>query len=189
MCYKDIYTTFYEYFIMEIKDGTYVVFAYSLSLDTGELLDISEAKQPVGFIVGSAHMLPSIEKQLFGMQAGESATIFLEPGEAFGHYDPDAIKEVPLDSFPGEIDLQPTMPFQAEGPDGPVTFVIKAVGDGAVTIDMNHPLAGRRMRCEVEIHEVRELTVTEKIQLARKKKKRRPSFNPFDNIPDDELQM
>ncbi len=174
---------------MEIKDGAYVVFAYSLSLDTGEKLDISEAKQPVGFIVGSAHMLPSIEKQLLGMQVGESATIFLEPGEAFGKYNSEAIKDVPLDSFPGEIELQPTMPFQAEGPDGPVTFIIKEVGDDAVTVDMNHPLAGRRIRCEVEIHEVRELTVTEKIQLANNRKKRRPSFNPFDNIPDDELQL
>jgi FKBP-type peptidyl-prolyl cis-trans isomerase SlyD len=174
---------------MEIKTGAYVVFSYTLSLDTGETLDITEAKQPVGFIVDSDHMLPSVEKQLLGMRAGESATIFLEPEEAFGKYDPDAIKDVPRDNFPGEIDLQPTMPFQAEGSDGPVTFVVKSVDGDTVSVDMNHPLAGRRVRCEVEIHEVRELTIEEKSQLAKRKKKRRHSFDPFDNVPDGELQM
>ena len=174
---------------MEIKNGAYVVFVYTLSLDTGETLDITEAKQPVGFIVGSAHILPSIEKQLLGMRAGESATIYLEPEDAFGKYDPDAVREVPLDNFPKEITLKPTMPFQAEGPDGPVTFVVKSIEADTVTVDMNHPLAGRRIRCDVDVHEVRELTLAEKDQLTRKKKRRRPSFDPFDKIPGGELEM
>ncbi len=174
---------------MKIKNGAYVVFAYTLSLDTGETLDITEAKQPVGFVVGSAHVLPSIEKQLLGMREGESATIFLEPEEAFGDYDPDAIREVPRDNFPKEIELKPTMPFQAEGPDGPVTFVVKSVENDTILVDMNHPLAGRRIRCEVEIHEVRDLTLEEKEQFAQKKKKRRPSLDPFDKNPGGELEL
>ena len=174
---------------MEIKNGAYVVFAYILSLDTGETLDITEAKQPVGFVVGNAHVLPSIEKQLLGMREGESATIFLEPEEAFGSYDPEAIREVPRDNFPKEIELKPTMPFQAEGPDGPVTFVVKSVENDTILVDMNHPLAGRRIRCEVEIHDVRDLTLEEKDQLAQKKKKRRPSFDPFDKNPGGEFEL
>lgn len=176
-------------FNMEIKDGAYVVFTYTLSLDTGEALDLSEAEQPIGFAVGYGHMLPSIEKRLLGMLPGEHATIFLEPGEAFGKYDPDAMRNVPRANFPDDIEVRPTMPFMAEGPGGPITFVVKEVGRDSVVVDMNHPLAGRRIRCDIEIHEVRELTRAEQAKLGRKMRRRRSSISPFDPIPDDELQM
>jgi FKBP-type peptidyl-prolyl cis-trans isomerase SlyD len=164
---------------MQIVQNVYVIFEYHLFLDTGDALTVSESDRPIGFIVGQGHMWPAIERQLMGMETGQSATVFLEPMEAFGMYDPMLVREVPRTQFPDDVELKPTMPFQANCPTGPMTFVIKSVGDELVTVDLNHPLAGRRIKCEVVVHEVRQLTENEKALLSGKKLE---GYNPLGSI-------
>ncbi len=164
---------------MRIQNEAYVVFEYSLFLDTGEALPIKEMDQPVGFIVGQGHIMQAIERQLIGMRAGQSASVYLEPHEAFGTYDPDAKGEIPLNRFPKEMPIRPTMTFKAVGPNGPVTFVIQSVQDDCVIVDLNHPLAGRRIVCKFRIHEVRALTQAEKAKLIPKPKIQKNRYGPF----------
>ncbi len=151
---------------MKIKDGLYVTFEYSLFLDGGDRVGGTEPDRPIGFIVGQNHMLPAVEKQLLGMQAGEKASLWVLPQEAYGEYDPQKQQEVPKSNFPPGMELQRGMFFQAKGANGPVAFTILAVNDDSVTVDLNHPLAGKRLRLEVEVHDVRKLTPQEAQQLA-----------------------
>jgi len=167
---------------MRIQNGMYVVFEYRLFLDTGEALPIKEMDQPIGFVIGHGHVLAAIERQLIGMQAGESATIYLEPHEAFGTYDPDAKGQLSRDRFPKGMPIKPTMPFTAKGPNGTVTFVIQSVEDDVVTVDLNHPLAGRRIVCQVKVYEVRNLTHAEKLMLKTKPKIQKNRYGPFTSI-------
>lgn len=168
---------------MKIRKDSYVVFVYSLKLDTGEELPIRETGMPIGFVMGQGHMLPAVERQLIGMGSGESATIFLEPKESFGAYNPEAIREVPRDHFPKNMSLTPTMTFQASSPNGPVTFTIQSVTDDTVIIDLNHPLAGRRIQCQVSIREVRTLTDVEKGIISGKKGVLHKDVGPFKGFP------
>ncbi|MCP4600059.1 MAG: peptidylprolyl isomerase [Proteobacteria bacterium] len=153
---------------MKIQDGSYVVFEFKLTLHDGEELDNEDANRSIAFVVGQGHMLPAVEKQIIGMEAGQSATIFLEPKEAFGEHDPNAIAEIPRSSFPENAELKPGTAFKAKGPEGPVSFVIIAVKEDIVEVDRNHPLAGKRLRCEIKIHEVSELTEEKKTEMTIK---------------------
>lgn len=151
--------------LMKAEKGKYVVFEYCLSLESGEELPIKNVGRPIGFVLGEGHMLPAVEAGIQGMEAGESALILLEPEEAFGKYDDTKIREVDRSNFPPGVELKPTMSFQGRGPDGPVDFVIKSVDDDVVVVDLNHPLAGKRLRCDLKIHEVREITEEEKARM------------------------
>ncbi len=141
---------------MKINIGSYVVFTYKLAQQDGTDLPSREEGKPIAFIVGQGHMFGALERQLLGMEAGEIATVFLEPKETFGEYDQNAVKEIPRTEFPENVELSEGMAFRANGPSGPTAFVIKSFNDDVVTVDMNHPLAGQRLRCEVHVIEVRE---------------------------------
>lgn len=150
---------------MKAEKGKYVVFEYRLMLESGEELPIENVARPIGFVVGEGHMLPAVEKGIVGLEPGASALILLQPEEAFGSYDDAKVREVDRSSFPPGVELKPTMSFQGKGPNGPVNFIIKSVTEDVVIVDLNHPLAGKRLRCEVKIHEVRELSEEEKARM------------------------
>ncbi len=146
---------------MRIEPGLYVVFEYAMMLETDERVGGSEPDKPFGFIVGRQHMLPAVEKRLLGMKAGEKASFWLLPGETFGEHDPANIREVPREAFPDDAELKEEMFFQAPGAASPYPYTIKTITDTTITVDMNHPLAGKKVRLEVEIHDVRPLTEQE----------------------------
>jgi FKBP-type peptidyl-prolyl cis-trans isomerase 2 len=150
---------------MKIENGLYVVFEYSMTLENGERIGGTEPDKPFGFIVGRMHMLPSVEKRLLGMKTGEKATFWLLPGEAFGEPDPANIREIPRKVFPDGAELKEEMLFQAPGDASPYPFTIKTITDDTVTVDMNHPLAGKKLRLDVEIHDVRPLTQEEEEEI------------------------
>ena len=149
-----------------------------MSLENGERIGGTEPEKPFGFIVGRQHMLPSVERRLLGMNPGEKATFWLLPGEAFGEPDPANVREVPREVFPEEAVLEVGMLFQAPGGTSPYPFTIKTIADDTVTVDMNHPLAGKKLRLDVEIHEVRPLTHVEEEEI-RSGKQAQPDLGPL----------
>jgi FKBP-type peptidyl-prolyl cis-trans isomerase SlyD len=161
---------------MKISDGLYVVFEWAMLSEAGERVGGTEENKPIGFIVGQGHMLPLIEKRLMGMSAGEKATLWLLPGEAFGERDPEKQEIRARDSFPPNIELVKGAHYQVMGPQGPVPIHIRDLDADTVTLDMNHPLAGQRVRLDVHIHEVRELDPVELQQLEDAKR------NPVDQL-------
>lgn len=161
---------------MQIKKGLYVVFEYSMFSEKEERLGGTEPDQPIGFIVGDKHMLQACEKQLIGMTTGDKATIWLLPKEAFGEYDSTKRQHVPKSSFPAGVSLEPGMFFQAKSATGPVAFTIVSIEEDSLLIDLNHPLAGKRIRLEIEVHDVRQLTPEERQQLSDA---HNPPIDPF----------
>ncbi|MFC1823559.1 peptidylprolyl isomerase [Thermodesulfobacteriota bacterium] len=152
---------------MNIADKSYVAFDYKLTLDSGEEVDSSSDGQPLGFISGSGQIIPGLEKAMMGMTVGDSVKISVEPEDGYGQVNQDLFRDVPRGQFPGDIDLQPGMTFQAQGPQGMVPINIKEVKDeNTVIIDLNHPLAGKKLHFDVNIVEVREPTAEELSGLA-----------------------
>ena len=147
---------------MNIADKLYVAFDYKLTLDSGEEVDSSSEGQPLGFITGSGRIIPGLEKAMMGMMAGDSLKISFEPEDAYGQVNPELFQDVPRNQFPGNIELQPGMTFQAQGPQGSIVINIKEIKDeNTVVIDHNHPLAGKKLHFDVNIVEVREPTAEE----------------------------
>ncbi|NOZ87870.1 MAG: peptidylprolyl isomerase [Deltaproteobacteria bacterium] len=143
---------------MKVKDGAYVTIDYTLTLDSGETVDQSQPGQPLGFLFRSGQVIPGLEGAIDGMEAGESVEFTVEPQDAYGMPDEQLVRELARNSFPDDTELKPGMVFQATGPNGPVPFKIKEVGDEKVMADFNHPLAGEKLHFKVVVAEVREPT-------------------------------
>jgi len=141
---------------MKITKNLFVAIEYCLSLDSGEEVDRSQAGNPLSFITGSGQIIPGLEKELMGMETGESAKITVESDDAYGPAKEDLLHEIPRDQFPSDADIKPGIKLQAQSPNGPIIIVIKTVKEDTVTVDLNHPLAGQRLHFDVKIVEVRE---------------------------------
>ncbi|MBU4427567.1 MAG: FKBP-type peptidyl-prolyl cis-trans isomerase, partial [Proteobacteria bacterium] len=98
---------------MNIADKLYVAFDYKLTLDSGEKVDSSSEGQPLGIITGSGQIIPGLEKAMMGRTVGDSLKINFEPEEAYGQVNPELYQDVPRNQFPGDMELQPGMTFQA----------------------------------------------------------------------------
>ena len=144
-----------------IAKDTVVKFNYSLKDDEGNILDQSPEGQPLVYLHGHSNIIPGLEQQLEGRSAGETLTAVVEPVDAYGEYQEQAVQHVPRDNFQGVDDIQPGMQFQS-GAGGQVMLVtVTGVNDKEVTVDANHPLAGKRLTFDVEIQEVRAATEDE----------------------------
>jgi FKBP-type peptidyl-prolyl cis-trans isomerase SlyD len=143
---------------MKIQDHSYVTIAYTLSLDSGEVVDRSEPEAPLPFIFGAGQVVPGVEKQLEGVEAGKDVKFEVAPEDGYGPANPALVRPIPRKQFPEELDLETGMVFQASGGMGNVVFRIKSMTDEEVLADFNHPLAGERLHFDVRVVEVREAT-------------------------------
>lgn len=137
------------------KDSA-VFFNYTLKDSEGNILDQSPEGQPLAYLHGHGNIIPGLEKQLEGKSAGESLVAVVEPSEAYGEFQEEAVQEVPRENFQGVDNIEVGMQFQSQSSDGQVMLVtVKEVTDTVVKVDANHPLAGKQLTFDVEIAEVR----------------------------------
>lgn len=146
---------------MKIQDRAYVAIEYTLTLDSDEVVDQSEPGKPFGFIFGAGQVIPGLENGLEGMKQGQSAKIAVEAEEGYGRTRKELLREIPREQFPADVDIEPNMIFEADGPHGPVRFRVESVSDEMVVANLNHPLAGERLHFDVKVAEVREATAEE----------------------------
>ena len=144
-----------------IAKDTAVKFNYTLKDDEGNILDQSPEGQPLTYLHGHSNIIPGLEQQLEGKSAGERVNAVVEPADGYGEYQEQAGQHVPRDNFQGVEDIQPGMQFQSEAGGQVMLVTVTAVSDTEVTVDANHPLAGKRLTFDVEIQEVRAATEDE----------------------------
>ncbi len=146
---------------MKIEGQVHVSIEYTLTLDSGEEIDKSEPGKPLGFVAGVGQIIPGLEKQLEGKEAGEALKVVVEAKEGYGEYNEEAVRDIPKKAFPEDMEIEVGMVFQANGPQGPTSIRVKEVKDDAVVGDFNHPLAGENLNFDVKISDVREVTKEE----------------------------
>ena len=146
---------------MKIQDHTYVTIEYTLSLDSDEVVDSSDSDKPFGFVFGFGQVIPGLEKGLEGMEQGQSTQITVEAEDGYGQPNSDLVRDIPREQFPGDVDIEPNMIFEASGPHGPVRFRVESVSDEVVVADLNPPLAGQRLHFDLKVAEVREASAEE----------------------------
>ena len=126
-------------FIMQISDKHVVSMNYTLKDDQGNVLDTSENRDPLKFIVGTGMIIPGLEKELHGKEKGDSLSVTLEPKDGYGEYDEAKMIDVPKTQFQEGTDIKTGMQVQAQSPDGGVQILtIKEIkGDFHVHIHNN----------------------------------------------------
>ena len=151
---------------MAIKDGDFVrvnftgkiketdeVFdtTYDEIAQEAEIFDENKTYKPIPIVVGGNHLLPAIEKEIVGLEAGDRKTVEVDSDNGFGPRDPKAIQLIPMKEFKKQgMTPYPGMRISAEGGEGRIL----TVNGGRVKVDFNHPLAGKDLIYDVEVTEI-----------------------------------
>ncbi|MHB8837049.1 MAG: FKBP-type peptidyl-prolyl cis-trans isomerase [Candidatus Methylomirabilia bacterium] len=141
---------------MKIADNHFVAIDYRLTLESGEEFDRSPEGQPLGFVTGTGSIIPGLESALAGKSAGESFKVTIDPEAGYGPVQKELFQAIPRDRFPSDVEITPGMSFHARGPRGPVALTVVSVDPEHINVDLNHPLAGKRLTFDVTVNEVRE---------------------------------
>ena len=146
---------------MQIAEGTVVAMDYALKDDEGMLLDQSQPGQPLAYLHGYKNIIPGLEAALVGKAVGDTFEVRVAPEDGYGVSNPALEQVVPRDRFQGVESLEVGMQFQASTDQGPVSVRVVKVEEDNVTVDGNHPLAGKHLNFDVTVQEVRAATEEE----------------------------
>ena len=139
----------------DAKTGDTVRIHYTGTLSDGTTFDSSAGRDPLEFTVGSGQIIPGLDKAISGMSVGDKKVVEVPADEAYGPHNPEGIQSVPRAQVPDHIPLDPGTQLQVQTGDGrtlPVT--VTEVTEEVVTLDANHPLAGKDLTFEVELVEL-----------------------------------
>ena len=129
--------------------------------NTGEQLDTNVGQAPLEFIQGKGQIIPGLESKLVEMEANDNADVLVEPKDGYGEYNAEAVQVLPKEQFAG-IELAEGMSLYGTGENGEtVQVAVKSFTDDEVTIDYNHPMAGRTLMFSVVITSARAATEEE----------------------------
>ncbi len=139
----------------QVKTGDTVRIHYTGTLNDGTTFDSSTGRDPLEFQVGSGQIIPGLDKAMPGMSVGEKKTVEVASEEAYGPVHPEARQTVPRAEIPDNIPLDLGTPLQMQTPTGQVVQVTVAeVTETEVTLDANHPLAGKDLTFAIELVEI-----------------------------------
>lgn len=136
----------------QVKAGDTVRLHYTGTLDDGTQFDSSAGRDPLEFTVGSGQIIPGLDREIPGMEVGDKKTVTIAPEEAYGTHDPARVQAVPREQIPDHIPTDPGTQLQMQTPQGqaiPVT--VTDATETEVTLDANHPLAGKALTFDVEL--------------------------------------
>lgn len=146
---------------MQVSENAVVSIHYTLKDDNGATVDSSIGKEPLSYLHGRKNIISGLENALTGKNVGDKLSVTIPPEEAYGNYDEALIQVLPREAFGGVEDIQVGMQFYSESPEGVQMITIKEVNGDQITVDANHPLAGKTLHFDVEIMDVREATEEE----------------------------
>ncbi len=148
---------------MNVFTNTVVTLTFELYDSEGTLLESTE--EPIAYLHGGhSGMLPKLEEALNAKKAGDAVSVSVDPADAFGEYDPELVKVEPADRLPPEVEVG--MQFEAyANPDDAegegMVYTVTDIAEGKVVLDGNHPWAGKRLRFDCQIVDVRPATEEE----------------------------
>jgi len=146
---------------MSITRDQVVSIHYTLKNDAGEVLDHSADGEPLTYLHGHGNLIPGLERELAGKNAGDRLQVTIAPADAYGEYDPQLVQRVARRSLKGLADIRIGMRLQAQSGHGARAVTVTQIAGDMVTLDGNHPLAGNTLHFEVEVAEVRAATEAE----------------------------
>jgi len=135
---------------MIIQNGSQVQLHYTLTIDN-EVVDTSHGDEPLQYVHGQGEIVPGLEAQLTGRRAGDKLDATVDSEQAYGPFDPAGVHEVPTSAFEQIEELEVGGVVSGEVDGRPFTARVVAIAPETVTLDLNHPLAGKTLHFAVEI--------------------------------------
>jgi len=140
-----------------VQDGMRVCILYTLTLDSGEMIDATEEGQPLCYVHGTGSIIPGLEQALEGMSVGETKDVLVPARLAYGEKEPETVERLPRNLFPDDVEVG--MGFRMRTDSGQVlTVYVESIEQDWVDVNFAHPLAGEDLHFQVEITDVREAT-------------------------------
>ena len=138
-----------------IGAATQVTLHFAIKLDNGDVVDSTFDKQPATFTVGDGSLLPGFEQALYGLKAGDKRSLPIGPEQGFGQGNPQNIQVMPRAQFADMELSEGLLIIFNDAANAELPGVVKAFDANQVTIDFNHPLAGKNLTFDVEIIDVK----------------------------------
>lgn len=137
------------------ETGNSIKVHYEGKLEDGTVFDSSKERNPLEFTIGSGQIIKGFDNAVIGMEVGEAKTVNIPAEEAYGEHRADLVVNIKADQFPENITPQVGLPLQLKNPDGgDLNATITSVEGDDVTLDANHPLAGKDLTFEIELVEI-----------------------------------
>ena len=137
------------------KSGDTVRIHYTGKLEDGTQFDSSEGRDPLEFALGGGQVIPGFDNAVEGMAVGDKKSVTIQPEEAYGPRHDQLIQDVPRNQLPDDMTPAVGMELQAQNETGEVMrFAVTAVDDESITVDGNHPLAGKSLAFDIELVEI-----------------------------------
>jgi peptidylprolyl isomerase len=141
-----------EIMMPQAKSGDTVAIHYTGTLEDGSEFDSSADRDPLQFTLGSGQVIPGFEKAVEGMAVGDSKSVTIPVEDAYGPRHDEMVQDVPRTALPDDIDPEEGMMLQAKDQGGQVmNLTVTAISDDAITVDGNHPLAGKALNFDIEL--------------------------------------
>jgi peptidylprolyl isomerase len=142
--------------MQQAKQGDTVHVHYRGTLEDGTVFDSSEGADPISFTIGAGEVIPGFEEMVTGMETGQKKTNTIAADDAYGPRRDELVFTVGRDQIPPGSDIEVGDVLQVGFPDGSSANVqVAAMTDDSVTLDANHPLAGRDLTFELELVEIK----------------------------------
>lgn len=141
---------------MVVEKGDKVKIHYTGTLDDGTVFDSSEGRDPLEFEVGSGHVIKGFDQGVLGMRVGQEKEIVIKPEEGYGSHNSSLVQDVPKSNFGENLDkISEGVVLRLKAPDGQVLNAkIAKISDESVTLDLNHPLAGKTLTFKVKLESI-----------------------------------
>ncbi len=135
--------------------GNKVKIHYTGTFDDGEVFDSSREAEPLEFEVGAEQVISGFDNAVTGMAVGETKQLRLLEDEAYGPYNQEMVFAAEPDQFEDGLSPEVGQQFQTEMEDGtPLLLTVKAIEDGKIVLDANHPMAGKALNFDLEVVEI-----------------------------------
>jgi FKBP-type peptidyl-prolyl cis-trans isomerase 2 len=142
--------------MQKAQKGDTVRVHYTGRLTDETVFDSSQGKEPLEVTIGEGKLIPGFEKQLVGMQVGETKSLEIEPEEAYGTRNDQLTTVVQRTDLPKDLEPEVGQRLQVTQPDGSAFVVqVTEMDDASVTLDANHPLAGETLKFDIELTEIK----------------------------------
>ena len=139
----------------QAKSGDSVKIHYTGKLDDGSVFDSSQDKDPLQFTLGSSQVIPGFEQAVDGMKVGDFKTVNIPADQAYGPHSEEMVQKVERDRFPENSQPQVGQQFQVGTDDGGTNILtIINVAEDSITLDGNHPLAGKDLTFDIQLVEI-----------------------------------
>ncbi|SIQ80644.1 FKBP-type peptidyl-prolyl cis-trans isomerase [Marinobacterium stanieri] len=136
-----------------IGPGTAITLNFAIKLEDGQIIDSNFDAEPARFEFGDGNIPEGFEQALLGLKTGEHVELTIAPERGFGMHNPSNIQIMPRSQFK-DMELEPGLVVSFQEPGGELPGMITDFNDDKVTVDFNHPLAGKTLIFEVDVKAV-----------------------------------